>query len=125
MKYDWLLDELRLNIGAAEIVAAATGNEGVLNNIRLHKESVEAIEDMQNKLNLWRQDKISRWIPVTERLPEVGQRVLFSFRNHRTKQPRISIGWYNGKQWDSPIATEYDVTHWMPLPEPPKEGTDG
>ena len=90
MIYDWLLDKLRLNIGAAEIVAAATGNEGTLNNIRLHKESVEAIEELQKENDnlsqnfevLRRTNKIQgeqisiyesvlpRWISVKERLPD-------------------------------------------------------
>ena len=78
--------------------------------------AADAIEKLQSQL--------PKWIPVSERLPEVGKRVLFSYRGYIKKQPRIFIGWYNGKQWDSLFATEYDVTHWMPLPEPPKEETD-
>lgn len=116
MIYDWLLVELRLNIGAAEIVAAATGNEGVLNNIRLHKESVEAIEDLQNKLNLWRHDKISRWIPVTERLPE--QKGFYLVFAHGV----IGTAYYGSKWWtEDPRIYEPQITHWMPmLPEPPE-----
>lgn len=33
---------------------------------KLMYDAADAIEDLENKLNLWRQDKISRWIPVTE-----------------------------------------------------------
>ena len=57
------------------------------------------------------------WIPVTERLPEKDVKVLtfgvYGFSvNYRD---RFSGKWrgVNGKpQW---------LTHWMPLPEPPKE----
>ena len=76
-------------------------------------DAADAIEELQKP----------KWISVEERLPKARQRVLLSFWSYIKKQPRISIGWYNGKQWNSLVATEYDVTHWMPLPEPPKEET--
>ena len=49
---------------------------------------------------------MGKWINVKDRLPE-------------------SAGWYlvffRGKKW--PFDNHYHkVTHWMPLPEPPKEG---
>jgi hypothetical protein len=65
-----------------------------------------------------------RWIPVTERRPEgrhdvlVYAGVLF---------PYITVGYYDGL-WkfsfdDSEIAGGVD--YWMPLPQPPKEETNG
>ena len=48
-------------------------------DILLHN-AADAIEDLENKLNLWRQDKIRRWIPVTERLPESETHVLAACR---------------------------------------------
>lgn len=58
-----------------------------------------------------------KWIPVTERLPEKNMRVLMC-----SKQGGIAEGVYAGAwiqyRWD---AVGMDVTHWMPLPEPPKE----
>lgn len=86
-------------------------------------DAADAIEELQNRLEQALFMPLPKWIPVSERLPEVGQRVLFSYRSYIKKRPRTFIGWYNGKQWDSLVATEYDVTHWMPLPEPPKEET--
>ena len=63
---------------------------------------------------------MSDWIPVTERLPsregkyltafskgEVGQNVFLIFRDSSTK-------WYFNSEDTG------EVTHWMPLPEPPK-----
>ena len=58
-----------------------------------------------------------RWISVEERLPKYGERVLIT-EGHAVfeaslsishKWVRCGIGWAEG------------VTHWMPLPEPPKE----
>ena len=68
------------------------------------------------------------WIPVTERLPEVGTYVLVSKKAfppnvcmaHRSRDPR------SGKEaWNDMLFGELDdnkVLAWMPLPEPWKEG---
>lgn len=60
------------------------------------------------------------WIPVSERLPGVFKAVIVW-----TKFQEIGEAHYNGKhfQWIDDEG-DYDyayVTHWMPLPEPPKE----
>lgn len=62
-----------------------------------------------------------KWIPVTERLPEEGERVLFTdgvwtgegYINKRGKWQR-----YQNQSYMDVITL--DVTHWIPLPEPPK-----
>ena len=60
-------------------------------------------------------DKI-RWIPVTERLPERGSEIIVF--TGKTAEPKVlAYSFWNPK---------YDlwgrVTHWMPLPDGPKEG---
>jgi len=63
-----------------------------------------------------------RWIPVSERLPEIGVRVLFY--NNFIKN--IHKGWYSGDEWTSDIGIFYNgdklkrITHWMPLPSAPE-----
>ena len=61
---------------------------------------------------------VPRWIPVDERLPEKHRIVLAYFRFGM-----IDTGIYNGRNWwnDIGIANNENVTHWMPLPEPPEE----
>ena len=75
------------------------------------------------------------WIPVTERLPDSNKSVLV-----RCTNTTISGGYVthigscdSGKFWflrtqpgtaSFPVR-EWQVTHWMPLPEPPKEENDG
>lgn len=53
------------------------------------------------------------WIPVTERLPEKREWVLVRSKLVKMKTDFIS----NDGTW----YTTPGVTHWMPLPEPPKE----
>lgn len=69
-----------------------------------------------------REQEERRWIPVTERLPELGERVLCTDGVAVFEQYRVELSCVYGI-WDrfgmrSPMQ---EVTHWMPLPEPPKE----
>lgn len=71
-----------------------------------------------------------KWIPVTERLPkaEYGESedvlAIDSLKVMR-------VAYFDGGNWcfptGEPIATvpKFPITHWMPLPESPKEETDG
>lgn len=56
--------------------------------------------------------KRTRWIPCSERLPEAGAEVLVFSRSRG-----IAVDYY-----DRCLFGYADVTHWMPLPEPPEEG---
>ena len=66
------------------------------------------------------------WIPVSERLPEVGTGEVLVARSYKGK-PYVDVGEFiNGTAccWGDEYAInprEHITTHWMPLPEPPKE----
>lgn len=57
-----------------------------------------------------------KWIPVTERLPDAWVDVLSCDRN---KNLTVDCVDEKGK-WYSEYKDLEEVTHWMPLPEPPK-----
>ena len=63
-----------------------------------------------------------RWIPVTERLPEVWIDVLCSVNGERHYCAVGAID--NHGDWhvddDYEESSTFHVTHWMPLPEPPE-----
>ena len=86
-----------------------------------------------------------RWIPFTSRpadedekrenpywdyiltgpLPEDGQRILVNVV-HRGPEPVQMDEWYDdceGSYLDSGYDIGTEVTHWRPLPDPPKEET--
>lgn len=61
------------------------------------------------------------WIPVTERLPDRVGRYLCVKRVGKSGAVYVQI--MNGDSYGFSMEHIYtdDVTHWMPLPEPPKE----
>lgn len=73
---------------------------------------------------------MSEWISVKERLPESGIPVLVAYLGYRTGEQRcdgVAVvdnngvwGWWDGGNAEETVIVE--ITHWMPLPEPPKEG---
>lgn len=67
-------------------------------------EAAEAIEQLEAAL--------PKWIPVTERLPEKNTWVLAygKYNDHVVDYVDINGLWSYG-----------NITHWMPLPEPPEE----
>ena len=65
----------------------------------------------------------SKWIPVTEGLPEEGKEVLALCWHHESWQPHVCYLSTNFKgRWITSIAGQWmmNVSHWMHLPEPPK-----
>lgn len=74
--------------------------------------------------------KRNKWIPVSERLPEVGTGDVLVARSYKGK-PYVDIGEFiNGTAccWGDEYAInprEHITTHWMPLPEPPEEVSNG
>ena len=70
----------------------------------------------------------TRWIPVTERLPEDGDVVLcwyeyFRFGEYNRMYRTYGIGYYINGMWGGDVSNGRNtkVLAWMPLPEPPEE----
>lgn len=60
--------------------------------------------------------QVPRWVPVTERLPEDGKDVLVLIRGI------VDVGFHFAQYgWETYTMRTVGITHWMPLPEPPKE----
>ena len=113
------LIELLTNSQQLDVLDWATGWEEAANYLIAHGVTVQ------------------EWIPVTERLPERDKEVLLIVHGwkdrlyytgclHRQEAER---SWLTGieskasdwKIWGFSYLREPIVTHWMPLPEPPKE----
>ena len=74
------------------------------------------IENSGQAAELERIREARRWIPIAERSPELGVDVMVIDRGE------LKIAWRHIKdgEWSSFSALN-KISHWMPLPQPPKE----
>ena len=91
-------------------------------------DAIEGLSHAVDQMTEWRKNQ---WIPVTERLPNCNGCYLV-WRPHffcgEIGMP--SICYFDGSNtWHDSYGVDFtrtlhpeDVTHWMPLPEPPKDG---
>ena len=79
------------------------------------------IQDLRRE-NAELKARVQEWISVEDRLPEVGGYVVCIAKRNPFSRfiPMVARIEKNG--WVNPITEQYisEVTHWMPLPEPPK-----
>lgn len=88
-------------------------------NEKLMLEAADALEESL------RQQEERRWIPVKERLPDPGERVLATdggfvgelYVNSRGQWQRYNVNDYS-------LMMALDILWWIPLPEPPKGVAD-
>lgn len=96
---------------------------------KLLHQAADAIEELEKEVQNWKitageeagglehwfenyQKDVPRWIPVTERLPKEEETVL-AFGT-------LGVAWLDWRH-DNKWCCYGGVTHWMTLPEPPKE----
>ena len=65
-----------------------------------------------------------KWIPVTERMPEPFQPVIVCHKNGKGEHV-VEVGFKREDFWRTWGSRIKNITHWMPLPEPPKVGMEG
>ena len=93
-------------------------------------EAADAIENLQAQL-MYSNDaakaiaeKVPKWIPVTGRLPLYGQDVL-AVRTYGDGEKCQEVLMAHISVWNEGTGEKWwnatNITHWMPLPEPPKE----
>lgn len=75
-------------------------------------------------------EPVRQWISVEDRLPPSQVMVLITGLNHVGGSFGVIKGAHDKKGWFRDDIGQYDcdrgdmITHWMPLPEPPKEDHD-
>ena len=108
-------------------------------NISTFDEAADAIEELQKVLDAvhdahnegydvgyWagRRDYEPKWIPVTERLPLYGEDVL-AVRTYGDGEKCQEVLMAHIEIWNEETGEKWwnatNITHWQPLPEPPKE----
>lgn len=83
--------------------------------------------DVRRLLSIPAAVSVPQWISVKDRLPCSGQPSLVANSALRF----VIIAWYDAESgcWESPTwwfrENSAEITHWMPLPKPPKGENDG
>lgn len=110
MKYDELITNLRKKCENMDCGNCSTC---------LMNEVVNVIKELTDT-------NVGKWIPVSEKLPEEGRYVLVAYETIAGCLCHVSMLWTYATgdyYWDG--LHGINPTHWMPLPEAPKEDTDG
>lgn len=120
---------------AGECICGAPDDRKKDCDIAFKLQAADAIEELSKlidaQLDIIKQYQAylnkSHWIPVTERLPEDRQSVLV----HRDDGGIFIFEYFTTSPTDEcwiddhlNVYSAYCITHWMPLPQPPKEEKD-
>lgn len=75
-------------------------------------------KDVRRLLSIPAAVSVPQWISVKDRLPKYENPVLAG----NAELCFVNTAWYHvaTKRWELPSGIFCEVTHWMPLPEPPK-----
>lgn len=64
---------------------------------------------------------VQEWVPVGDRLPEEGGMYIVTANDGHTQRVSFVQWQKKNRMWNLTGARSYwRVTHWMPMPEPPK-----
>ena len=132
--YAELVNDLR-NMQSTEYCAIASATD--FPAIRIVQDAADAIEELQAGREHYKAAYIAehdarieeikrhKWISVKERLPETDDFVIVAVLDERGDTPYqyTDFGWYldAARCWIVNAEQRRDITHWMPLPEPPME----
>ena len=91
-------------------------------------DAADALESQQKRIEELEAER--RWIPVSERLPaewwhkgdDMHAEGPMEFIVFIEGALVPTVMYFNGESFIDWYGISYNVTHWMPLPEPPKEG---
>ena len=125
MSYDWLINALRGTRPNRQLMFKAAD---ALEEQRAVEETLVEMMTKEHNGRLALEFR-QKWISVEERQPLTDELVIVAVHDDTgdTENDYSSFGFYlevNGSGvWIVDGQRSCHVTHWMPLPKPPKEGT--
>lgn len=117
---------MRLIDADALILALQPAKDSEWNKRNYSTSRSEMIAEFCTELENWRTADVApvvnRWIPVTERLPEESKGYIVCAHDGHIERVTVVCWMVRQKSWFlTGRRSRWKVTHWMPLPEPPKE----
>lgn len=90
-----------------------------------YAETIEAMIDVVGSVEAADVQPAPKWISIKEQLPQIGRNVLIYYPKWDGDEIQVAKLDCVGIMFD--ICGEFNIgtgviTHWMPLPEPPKDG---
>lgn len=96
-----------------------------INGCPLTEDWKRTIEVCEIAIDAIKAQEARRWIPVSERLPDNGQKVVFfNYGSDAVYAGKFNYIGARGTVWFRAGKTSYPGSYWMPMPEPPKEGAN-
>lgn len=84
-----------------------------------HREHYDGMDEVNEACRMGMEAlERTRWIPCSERLPERPGDYQVCTKNEYYGTRNVAKRYFNGDCWSGRWT---NITHWMPLPEPPKE----
>lgn len=137
VEYDYaeIVRELRQDASTSRDLYLADAIEALSVECKEWKERGDALEKTLNVAfsDFAKIEKNQSWISVAEKLPEPWEPVLVTYLGYNSHLPKADMLAYIDSDdglwywWDAaePSGTKciVTITHWMPLPEAPKEET--
>ena len=123
------LRRLKVETGSLACMGCGREHDCGIHGCRIAREAAELIEKLTDRCARYAEEiavlqEREKWVPVTERLPEVWRNDETSeLVNYMIYSPDfgVDIGNYhaNAKKWLC-MALPCTVTHWRPLPDGPE-----
>ena len=123
------LRRLKVETGSLACMGCGREHDCGIHGCRIAREAAELIEKLTDRCARYAEEiavlqEREKWVPVTERLPEVWRNDETSeLVNYMMYSPDfgVDIGNYhaNAKKWLC-MALPCTVTHWRPLPDGPE-----
>lgn len=134
MAHDFLGNELSIGDYVVFLNYNGTSSNlesGIITRVSEHTAEISGKRRAEYKIikvNPVKSTMDNTWIPVSERKPKEIGCYLLTVKHWVGGKPVVREAYWNGADWlscDKRNEITPRVTHWMPMPDPPKEEKNG